>query len=194
MKQEVEYLDLGVISYDKAWEYQTQLHKNLISAKLEARDLNTEYNPNKHYLLLCEHEPVFTIGKSGKMEHLLIDQKSLNSKGYNFYKSNRGGDITYHGPGQITGYPIFDLDFFQRDVHLYVRNIEEVIIRVLKHFGIEGIRVKDKTGVWIDGDIKKKICAIGVHMSRWVTLHGFALNVNTNLKDFDYIIPCGIKV
>lgn len=193
MEQKVKYIDLETIHYEKGWKFQTDLHDYLIKNKLDARNSKINYTPDNHYLILCEHEPVFTIGKSGKLDHLLVSEELLKSKGISFYHSNRGGDITYHGPGQVTGYPIFDLDHFERDVHLYVRKLEEVIIMLLAHYNVIGIRIEGKTGVWIDGPIQQKICAIGVHLSRWVTLHGFALNVNTNLSHFDFIVPCGIR-
>ena len=145
-----------------------------------------------HYLLLCEHNPVYTLGKSGKMDHLLHKEAELEEKGFEFFKINRGGDITYHGPGQLTVYPILDLDFFFHDLHKYVRLLEEVVIRTLAVFDITAQREESFTGVWIDGTPKRKICAIGVHMSRWISMHGFALNVNTNLSHFDNIVPCGI--
>lgn len=153
-----------------------------------------------HYLLFVEHPPVYTLGKSGSMDNLLLTEKELVEKGISFYPINRGGDITFHGPGQLVGYPILDLDLFFNDVHRYVRNLEEVMIRTLADYGIEGFRVKDYTGVWVEGgqgkeafwSKKRKICAIGVHLSRWVTLHGWAFNVNTPLHYFDYIVPCGI--
>jgi lipoyl(octanoyl) transferase len=217
MNPKVIYQNLGRISYHKAWDYQSQLQKQLIEKKLAARKLETISNtessgfekpiscdtvPPKpvfeqtHYLLFCEHNPVYTLGKSGSINHLLLDEVSLTEKGIEFFKINRGGDITYHGPGQITGYPIFDLDFFFTDVHKYVRYLEEAIIRTLADYGLAGMRIKEFTGVWLEGDgnkPKRKICAIGVHLSRWVTLHGFAFNVNTDLNYFKNIIPCGIE-
>jgi len=146
-------------------------------------------------LLICEHNPVYTLGKSGKESHLLISKEEIAKEGFEFIKINRGGDITYHGPGQLTVYPIFDMESFFRDVHRYVRNLEEINIRVLQHYGLKGKREEGFTGVWLEateGKPKRKICAIGVHFSRWVSLHGFALNVNSNLAHFENIIPCGI--
>lgn len=149
----------------------------------------------QHYLLFCEHPHVYTLGKSGHMENLLVNDTRLKELNVTFSKTNRGGDITYHGPGQIVGYPILDLEHFVTDLGKYMRNLEEVIIRTIAYYGIEGGRLPGATGVWLDADIKskaRKICAMGVRCSRWVTMHGFALNVNTDLKYFDYIVPCGI--
>ncbi len=184
--------DLNIISYEDAWKYQTRKLEELKAIKLWNRD-NEEKKDQKHYLLLCEHNPVYTLGKSGSIDHLLKSESELSSQGFEYFKINRGGDITYHGPGQITVYPIFDLDHFFNDVHKYVRFLEEVVIRTLATFGIEASREKDYTGVWIDGNPKRKICAIGVHMSRWVSMHGFALNINTDLNHFNNIVPCGIQ-
>ena len=194
---------MGHIAYAQAWDYQFVLQKELIEGKLAARRVLQEGEGEtpldfiqKHYLLFCEHNPVYTLGKSGSIDHLLLDEKGLNTEGVAFFKINRGGDITYHGPGQITGYPIFDLDYFFNDVHKYVRSLEEVIIRTLAEYDLAGIRIKEYTGVWLEGTSeqpKRKICAIGVHLSRWVTMHGFAFNINTDLKYFKNIIPCGIN-
>ena len=150
----------------------------------------------RHYLLLCEHSPVYTLGKSGHVENILISEAEMQNRGIQFFKTNRGGDITFHGPQQIVGYPIIDLEKFYTDIGRYLRALEEVIILTLADFGITGARSKGETGVWIDPDIKgreKKICAMGVRCSRWITMHGFALNVNTDLSYFDHIIPCGIE-
>jgi len=191
--------DLGKIEYEEAWNYQTQIHKQLIAEKLERRHWSEEDRAEAkagHHFLFCEHPPVYTLGKSGSTEHLLLNEKGLQDKGIGFFKINRGGDITFHGPGQIVGYPIFDLDEFFNDVHQYVRYIEEAVIRTLAEYGLEGKRIKGYTGVWLeanDQQPKRKICAIGVHLSRWVSLHGFAFNINTDLRYFDYIIPCGIN-
>ncbi len=188
----VTYNDLGKISFNEAWSLQTKLHKSLVERKRE-----TAYSPSSslHHLLICEHNPVYTLGKSGKEEHLLIDEEDIKREGFEFSKINRGGDITYHGPGQLTVYPILDMESFFRDVHKYVRYLEEINIKVLASYGLKGIREEGFTGVWLEAEKdkpKRKICAIGVHFSRWVSLHGFALNVNTNLSHFDNIIPCGI--
>ena len=178
--------DLGRISYKEAWDYQSTLQQGIIKTK-RAGD---EVPPS--YLLFCEHNPVYTLGKSGSVEHLLIDVES--SPDFEYFKINRGGDITYHGPGQLTVYPIFDLEQFFTDVHKYVRLLEEVVIQVLGSMGIKGKRIEGFTGVWIEREsaIERKICAIGVHLSRWVSLHGLALNVNTDLSHFQHIVPCGI--
>ena len=214
--QKVIYQDLGRIAYSEAWAYQSDLQKQLIDTKRLAQKAEVETPlvasitrndrtgfevgkmpfEQRHYLLFCEHNPVYTLGKSGSTTHLLLDEEGLVAKGIEFFKINRGGDITYHGPGQITGYPIFDLDFFFTDVHKYVRYLEEAVIRTIADYGLKGIRINGYTGVWLEGgdaQPKRKICAIGVHLSRWVTLHGFAFNVNTDLNFFKNIIPCGIE-
>lgn len=186
----VRYIDLSGKSYQEAWDYQTGVHLGLIRQKREGS------SGFPHHLILCEHYPVYTLGKSGDEKHLLLSPEECEKRGIEYHKINRGGDITYHGPGQITGYPILDLDQVYTDVHRYVRELEESIIRTLSRFGIKGSRIEGYTGVWVKadqpGDQNRKICAIGVHLSRWVTLHGFALNVNTDLSFFDNIIPCGI--
>lgn len=182
------FQDLGSKAYSEAWEYQTKLQQEVIHRK---RFLPEE--PQKHYLLFSEHNPVYTLGKSGSKEHLLIDV--AQQKDFEFFKINRGGDITYHGPGQLTVYPILDMDEFYTDIHKYVRMLEEIVIQTLVHFDISSKRIEGFTGVWIDvepGAVERKICAIGVHLSRWVTMHGLALNVNTDLSHFSNIVPCGI--
>lgn len=192
--QRVVFQDLGQVSYAEAWEYQEQLLAELVEQKLAAR--RSEKPPSSaplHHLLFCEHPHVFTLGKSGSEAHVLLDEQQREAQGVSFYKINRGGDITYHGPGQIVGYPIFDLDHFFTDVHKYVRYLEEAIIRTLATYGIEALRIPDYTGVWLPGPPHRKICAIGVHLKRWVTMHGFAFNVNTDLSFFDHIVPCGIQ-
>ena len=188
--------DLGIVDYASAWDYQTRCHRALIERKrLDDQDKPGQHEI-QHKLILCEHPHVYTLGKSGHPSHLLVDSSGLAAIGATYYKINRGGDITYHGPGQIVGYPILDLDDFYRDVHRYVRDLEEVIIRVIRHFGLTGVRLPGFTGVWLEPDGPntrfRKICAIGVHLSRWVTLHGFAFNVNTDLSYFQQIVPCGI--
>jgi lipoyl(octanoyl) transferase len=196
--QKVIYRDLGRMAYQEAWDYQTDLFKKAIALKLQNRthiEKGEPIDPVKHFLLFCEHQPVYTLGKSGSMDHLLKGEDELSKEGVSFFKINRGGDITYHGPGQITGYPVFDLDEFFTDVHKYVRFLEEAIIRTLSKYGIKGERDSGYTGVWLpesEGKPRRKICAIGVHMSRWVTMHGFAFNVNTDLGYFNNIVPCGI--
>jgi lipoyl(octanoyl) transferase len=197
--QKVIFKDLGIISYRQAWDYQQELLQQAIDTKRQNRDLKEGSLPLLdvwHYLLFCQHPPVYTLGRSGSSEHLLLDEEGLQQKGIEFFKINRGGDITYHGPGQIVGYPIFDLDEFFTDVHRYVRFIEEAIIRTLAEYGLEALRIEEYTGVWLPATgalPKRKICAIGVHLSRWVTMHGFAFNINTDLNYFNHIIPCGIN-
>jgi len=187
----VEVIDAGMIPYKEAWDLQTAIHRQLVENKRAGYP-----EPQRHYFILCEHPPVFTLGKSGSEDHLRINEQERAEHRIEYYKINRGGDITFHGPGQLVGYPILDLDLIFTDVHKYVRSLEEVIIRVLANFNITGTRSDRYTGVWIDNDhVKneaKKICAIGVHLSRWVTMHGFAFNVNTDLGYFNHIIPCGI--
>jgi lipoyl(octanoyl) transferase len=189
--------DLGKISYDEALLRQNTLVQELISIKKDnrTRSISSRVIP-RHYFLFCEHYPVYTLGRTGKEAHLLVNDQQLASAKIDYRKTNRGGDITYHGPGQIVGYPIFDLEYFFTDVHRYVRHIEEAVIRTLSYYGLEGTREKGFTGVWLaaKGDRPfRKICAIGIHLSRWVSMHGFALNVNTDLTYFDKIIPCGIS-
>ena len=175
-------------TYQEVWDLQKHLHQKLISKK------RSGVADSPGYLLLCQHQPVFTLGKSGKFDHLKVSLAELEDQNTEFYKTNRGGDITYHGPGQITGYPILDLDQYYNDVHRYVRELEEVVIRTIATYGLEGTRIPGYSGVWIQDQMgRRKICAIGVHMSRWVTLHGFALNVFTDLTYFEKIIPCGIQ-
>lgn len=191
MSRKTIFEDWGRISFSKAWESQTLIHNEIKEKKLiTARTgIPTDYS---HYLIFCEHDPVYTLGKSGKEENLLIDPTDTE---FEFYKINRGGDITYHGPGQIVAYPIFDLDDIFTDVHKYVRFLEEAVIRTIARYGLQGIRLKEHTGVWLSGTKDKpyrKICAIGVHLSRWVTMHGLAFNVNTDLSHFNNIVPCGI--
>ena len=192
----MSYQSYKGISYQAAWDLQTALHESLKQKKLAWRaSPSVDKGRQKNHLLFCEHNHVYTLGKSGSTDHLLLDEGELEQGAMEFFKINRGGDITYHGPGQITGYPIFDLDEFYTDVHRYVRELEECIIQLLASYSIIGARIEGFTGVWIvnEGHLpKRKICAIGVHLSRWVTMHGFALNVNTDLSYFDNIIPCGI--
>jgi lipoyl(octanoyl) transferase len=187
----VEVVDAGLIPYKEAWDLQTNLHRRLVENKRAGYPF-----PQRHYFILCEHPPVYTLGKSGSEDHLRINEQERAEYQIEYFKINRGGDITFHGPGQLVGYPILDLDLVFTDVHKYVRSLEEVIIRVLQDYHIKGSRSDRYTGVWINSSQRleeaEKICAIGVHLSRWVTMHGFAFNVNTNLSYFDHIIPCGI--
>lgn len=192
MKPKVRFSWVRNGSYAEIWDYQTSLHSALIQRK---RDTNI-FEPPIHHLLFAEHKHVFTLGRGGNESHLLSDDAKLKSEEIEFFKINRGGDITYHGPGQITGYLIFDLDYFFHDVHKFVFNIEESIIKTLEYYQIKGYRIPKYTGVWVDSKIHpgraNKICAIGIHISRWVTLHGFAFNINTDLSKYGQIIPCGI--
>lgn len=193
---------LGRIGYAEAWD----LQERLLSANVEAKSnwyrlseaLRAESTGPEtvHRLLLCEHPPVYTLGKSGRMEHLLLREEEMAARGVGFHRTNRGGDITFHGPGQLVGYPILDLERLHPDIGRYLRDLEEVIIRVLAAYGLEGARSVGETGVWLDPDVPgraRKICAMGVRCSRWITMHGFALNVNTDLSYFDDIVPCGIR-
>ena len=186
--------DLGVLSYEDSWEHQKTIFDNIISQKIKNRTLKKK-NKTDNYLLIVEHKPIFTIGKSGDTSNLLLDTEQLKSKNIQFKKINRGGDITFHGSGQVVGYPIRDLDNFFTDIGQYLRTLEEVIISSIGFFGLKGYRINGETGVWVKDKLNsdKKICAFGIKASRWVTMHGFALNVNTDLKYFDYIVPCGIS-
>ncbi|RYY82968.1 MAG: lipoyl(octanoyl) transferase LipB [Chitinophagaceae bacterium] len=199
MKQPVHFRDLGHMPYKEAWDYQEALLQEALAVKAvvhqSAEPVDTATLPTKHHFLLVEHPPVYTLGKSGKMEHVLIDDAQRSEKGIEFYQTNRGGDITFHGPDQVVGYPILDLEKFYTDIGKYLRSLEDVIILTLAEYGIAGGRSAGETGVWIDAQAKgreRKICAMGVRCSRWVTMHGFALNVNTDLSYFNHIIPCGI--
>jgi len=193
MNKKVRFEDLGLIDYKQCWEYQEKLFAEIVERKRgNSRENLNNVTPN--YLLFCEHPHVYTLGKSGDKSNLLVNEESLKSRGATFYKINRGGDITYHGPGQIVGYPILDLDNFFTDIHKYLRLLEEAIILTLKEYGLEAERSEGETGVWFDVGTPKarKICAFGVKTSRWVTMHGFAFNVNSDLSYFENIIPCGI--
>ena len=191
--ENVVFQDLGLIDYKQAWEYQEKLFDQIIAIKRNNRKEGVE-DKTQSYLLFCEHPHVYTLGKSGDVNNLLGNEEYLQSRGATFYKINRGGDITYHGPGQIVGYPILDLECFFQDIHKYLRFLEESVIMTLKEFGIEASRSKGETGVWIDVNTKnaRKICAMGVRSSRWVTMHGFAFNINSDLSYFGNIVPCGI--
>ena len=195
--QEVSFKDLGLIKYQEAWDYQEKLFKSIVDNKISNRNLKfLDQKSLPHQLIFCEHPAVYTLGKSGDMKHLLVDSSTMQEKGIDFYKINRGGDITFHGPGQIVGYPIFDLDYFFTDIGKYLRMIEQIVIDTIADYGLKGERLKGSTGVWLDSTNPmkaRKICAIGVRTSRWVTMHGFALNVNTDLQYFENIIPCGIN-
>jgi lipoyl(octanoyl) transferase len=207
-KLNVVFKDLGLIRYKEAWDYQEELLQQNVKVKSyllkrqkaeagEAEMIAQEEiaNDTTSYLLFCEHAPVYTLGKSGHIENVLISEAVMQEKGIEFYKTNRGGDITFHGPGQIVGYPVLDLEKLYTDIGRYLRELEEVIIITLAEYGINAGRSQGETGVWIDADIagkERKICAMGVRCSRWITMHGFALNVNTDLSYFDNIIPCGI--
>lgn len=197
MKQQIIVNDLGRIPYRDAWDLQEQLLREDTDAKAAAREAGAGTIPQtRHHLLFCEHPPVYTLGKSGDMEHLLVSDEELAARGIQFVQTNRGGDITFHGEGQIVGYPILDLERFYTDIGRYLRNLEEVIIRTIGDYGLAGERSKGETGVWLDPAIPgraRKICAMGVRCSRWVTMHGFALNVNTDLSYFNNIVPCGIQ-
>jgi lipoyl(octanoyl) transferase len=196
LNKTVQFIDLGLIDYQLGWDTQEKLFSEIIDIKIQNRNLiaeNQHITPN--YLLFCQHPHVYTLGKSGKIDHLLLDEDALEEKDAKFYKINRGGDITYHGPGQLVGYPILDLENFFTDIHRYMRFLEEAIIRTLAEYGIEAGRIDGLTGVWLDHITQqnpRKICAMGVKSSRWVTMHGFALNVNTDLGYFQNIVPCGI--
>jgi lipoyl(octanoyl) transferase len=217
-KQIVLFKDLGLIDYKEAWDYQEELFQQNVTIKsiLRTKELKADNSvasgnegrgtvvdvaiqkdlATQHYFLICEHNPVFTLGKSGHEENILISQKEMARKGIQYFKTNRGGDITFHGPQQIVGYPILDLDRFYTDIGKYLRSLEEVIILTMQEYGLKGERSEGETGVWLDASIagkERKICAMGVRCSRWITMHGFAFNVNTDLDYFDNIIPCGIE-
>lgn len=213
-KQEVIFRDLGQMAYKDAWDFQEELLQENVQRKSEVRNRKSEavvleneisshqpftihHSPlTTHHLLFVEHPPVYTLGKSGNINNVLLNEEALKARGIDFFKTNRGGDITFHGPQQIVGYPILDLEKFYTDIGKYLRNIEEVIIQTLAEYGIKGDRSPGETGVWIDPQIKgkeRKIAAIGVRSSRWITMHGFALNVNPDLNYFNFIIPCGIQ-
>ena len=204
-KQHIIFEDLGIINYKSAWDYQEVLVKKNVDIKSEARKLAeleniqqsifSTKNNTKNYLLFCEHPPVYTLGKSGHMENVLLSEYEMEEKEIEFFKTNRGGDITFHGLQQVVGYPILDLENFYTDIGKYLRSLEEVIILTIAEYGIKGERSKGETGVWIDAGVsgkERKICAMGIRCSRWITMHGFALNVNTDLSYFNNIIPCGI--
>lgn len=195
--KKIIFKDLGLMDYKACWDYQEKLFNETVNLKILNRDLPEEKQiPTKNYLLFVEHPHVYTLGKSGDEKNLLLNEKQLSDKHANYYKINRGGDITYHGPGQLVAYPILDLDNFFTDIHKYLRLLEETIILTLKEYGVESGRSKGETGVWLDAEDKfkaRKICAMGVRCSRWVTMHGWGFNVNSDLNYFNNIIPCGIN-
>ena len=197
MNKKAQFINLGLIDYKSAWDYQAELFNKILSVKSSNRDLPEEARQlTDNYVIFCEHPHVFTLGKSGNEKNLLISMEKLHTIQATYHHINRGGDITYHGPGQIVGYPVIDMENFFTDIHKYMRHIEEAVIRTLGLYGIEAGRIPGLTGVWIspeDPQRARKICALGVKTSRWVTMHGFALNVNTDLRYFDYIVPCGIN-
>ncbi|MEP0134538.1 MAG: lipoyl(octanoyl) transferase LipB [Eudoraea sp.] len=194
MNKKVALQDIGFKGYKETWDYQELLFQQTVDLKIKNRREETLLETPNHFLFV-EHPHVYTLGKSGDMSNLLVDEKYLETKGAQFYKINRGGDITYHGPGQIVGYPILDLDNFFTDIHKYLRLLEEMVILTLAEYGLKAQRSKGETGVWLDvgTPFARKICAMGVRASRWVTMHGFAMNVNADLGYFDLMIPCGIK-
>lgn len=195
----VQVIDLGIDDYQRVWDYQEDIFKRTVDIKIANRKIadSSDQSITQNYLIYCEHPHVYTLGKSGALENLLLDEQGLQEHNAQFYKINRGGDITYHGPGQLVAYPILDLENFFTDIHLYLRNLEEAIILTLKEYDINAGRIEGLTGVWIDFEEGKanprKICAMGVKSSRWVTMHGLALNVNTDLSYFQHIVPCGIE-
>lgn len=194
MNKEVIFTDWGLVDYQTAWDKQEELFSKTVALKTHNRNHPNEQETTANHLIFVEHPHVYTLGKSGKPENLLLSEDGLKEKNAVYYKINRGGDITYHGPGQIVGYPILDLDHFFTDIHLYLRTLEEAVILTLKDYGIIAGRYPGYTGVWIEPDLPsaRKICAMGVRCSRWVTMHGFAFNVNTDLTYFKNIVPCGI--
>jgi lipoyl(octanoyl) transferase len=195
-RQIVHWKDLGLQRYQPVWDYQEQLLEAATATKRAEFDKDPQLRSTSHHLLLVEHPPVFTLGKSGHLENILISENEMKSRGIDYFKINRGGDITFHGPQQLVGYPILDLEKFYTDIGKYLRQLEEVIIRTIAHYGLTGERSAGETGVWIEPGVagrERKICAMGVRCSRWITMHGWALNVNTDLRYFDHIIPCGIK-
>jgi lipoyl(octanoyl) transferase len=195
VNRKVKLINKGLIEFKKCWDFQASIFDDIIRHKIAIRKGESKNSVTQNFLIFCEHPHVYTLGKTGEKDNLLIDELALKSKGASYYHINRGGDVTYHGPGQLVGYPILDLDNFFTDINKYLRFLEEAVILTLKDYGLESGRVEGATGVWIEGDnpLKaRKICAIGVKLSRWVTMHGFAFNVNTNLDYFDNIVPCGI--
>jgi lipoyl(octanoyl) transferase len=197
INKQVQFRELGLIDYQEAWDFQEKVFAETLALKTQNRSLSDhEKLATPNFLFFCQHPHVFTLGKSGKPDHLLLSEDDLSERHAKYYRINRGGDITYHGPGQLVGYPILDLDNFFTDIHLYMRTLEEAIILTLAEYGLQAGRIKGLTGVWLDFEEQinpRKICAMGVKASRWVTMHGFALNVNTDLSYFGNIVPCGIE-
>jgi lipoyl(octanoyl) transferase len=196
MNKKARFIDLGLADYKEAWDYQAEIFERILAVKTENRSRTPDnQKPTDNYVIFCEHPHVFTLGKSGDETNLLIAKEDLPSIQATYYHINRGGDITYHGPGQIVGYPVIDMENFFTDIHRYMRTLEESVIQTLHEYHIAAGRISGLTGVWVDFDQPnaRKICALGVKTSRWVTMHGFAFNVNPDLKYFDYIVPCGIK-
>ncbi|MFD2513217.1 lipoyl(octanoyl) transferase LipB [Pontibacter locisalis] len=195
--KKIQFEDLGLIDYKQAWDYQDKLFTSILDLKVQNRRATAEeQHATPNYLLFCSHPHVYTLGKSGHEEHLLLNDEGLKAKGATYYKINRGGDITYHGPGQLVGYPILDLENFFTDIHKYLRYLEEAVILTLAEYGVEAGRINGLTGVWLDYKEQinpRKICAMGVKCSRWVTMHGFAFNINPDLDYFNNIVPCGIS-
>jgi lipoyl(octanoyl) transferase len=194
MNRTIKLKDLGLKDYKEVWDYQSELLQEIVVTKTENRKNQLQESTENHFLFV-EHPHVYTLGKSGDLSNLLLNEQQLKAKGATFYKINRGGDITYHGPGQLVGYPILDLENFFTDIHKYLRLLEETIILTIAEYGLKGERSKGETGVWLDvgTPFARKICAMGIRSSRWVTMHGFALNANVDLGYFDNIIPCGIR-
>lgn len=195
--ERVYFQDIGVLDYQAAWDHQEKLMQEGLAAKAAHRQSGASgFAATRHHFLLVEHPPVYTLGKTGKQEHILISEEERLNKGIEFFRTNRGGDITFHGPGQIVGYPILDLEKIYTDIGRYLRSLEEVIILTMADYGLKGDRSAGETGVWLDPDMagrERKICAMGVRCSRWITMHGFAFNINTNLDYFNHIVPCGIQ-
>jgi lipoyl(octanoyl) transferase len=195
LNKKTKFIDLGLVDYKEGWDYQTNLFEQLIAIKTANRISPEDQKSTENFLIFCEHPHVYTLGKSGKPENLLLKQEDLHAVGATYYHINRGGDITYHGPGQIVGYPIVDLENFFTDIHKYLRFLEEAVIQTMMEYGVPAGRIQGLTGVWVEPENEKttrKICALGVKTSRWVTLHGFAFNINTDLRYFENIVPCGI--
>jgi lipoyl(octanoyl) transferase len=192
----VYFQQLGIQPYKKVWDYQEAILNKAVAIKSAGYAMPALDRPTRHHLLLVEHTPVYTLGKSGRLENILIGEEEMKAMGIDYFKINRGGDITFHGPGQLVGYPILDLEKYYTDIGKYLRALEEVIIKTLANYGLKGERSAGETGVWLDPGIQgraRKICAMGVRCSRWITMHGWALNVNTDLSYFNHIVPCGIR-